>query len=119
MAHRFTAMVDMAKSPAEAKEDAMPMALREPNRYPSGLCIFLDEDMLEKLDLDADELPNVGEMIHLCALAKVTAVSQTEQQSEGSEKKRCCRIELQITHLATENEDRENDWYDEGESEAA
>jgi hypothetical protein len=123
MAHGFTAMVDMAESPAKLQEK-MPMEMPAPKTpvYPYGLSICLNEDQLDKLGLD-DELPGVGDMIHLCAIAKVTSVSQNETQIEGGEKKIICRIELQITHLATENEDRENrgdDWYGEQEkSEAA
>ena len=77
-------------------------------KYPYGLCISFDEDTLEKLGLDDGEMPEVGDMIHLMAMAKVTSVSENERESVGGATKKCCRIELQITHLATENEDTES-----------
>lgn len=109
----FNTMIDMAKSPEEVKEEtkmsvpAMGAALSAP-MYPWSLCIRLEDDTLEKLGLDG-EMPSVGEMIHLCAMAKVTSVSENEMEDgNGGKKSRRC-IELQITHLATESEDDEND----------
>lgn len=111
MAH-FATMVDLAKSPEEIAED-MPIVAKAVNAgkvsapvYPYGCCISLDEDVLEKVGLDG-ELPQVGEMIHLCAMAKVTSVSESEREDGNGGKSRCCRVELQITHLATESEDDE------------
>jgi len=108
----FTQMIDMAKSPDEVKEEtkggppAMGAAPSAPV-YPWGLCIRLEEDSLAKLGLDG-EMPSVGDMIHLCAMAKVTSVSENEMEDgKGGKTTRRC-IELQITHLATENEDQEN-----------
>ena len=109
----FSTMVDMAKTPEEVKKDA-PAAVTlgdTPPKvpvYPWGLCLSLDEDSLSKLKLDG-EMPSVGEMIHLCAMAKVTSVSENEMEDGNGGKKTCRRVELQITHLATENEDDENE----------
>lgn len=89
-------MVDMA-IPNDANDGvqiAMPTAAPKAPRYPYGLCIRMTDDDLKKVGLDGDR-PEYGEMIHLFAMAKVTCVSETG-------------IELQITHLATENEDQEN-----------
>jgi hypothetical protein len=120
----FSNMVDMAREPEEIKED-MPQVAEAPSApvYPYGLCLALTEDELEKLGLDG-ELPKVGMMIHLSAMAKVTSVSQNEREMPDGGKKNCCRVELQITHLATENEDDEDKemrhkaWYG-GEEKAA
>jgi hypothetical protein len=117
-------MVDMARDPEEIKED-MPKAIEPASGplYPYGLCISFDEDTLEKLGLDG-ELPKVGMMIHLIAMAKVTSVSQNEREKSDGSKENCSRVELQITHLATENEDseaqeiRHKAWYG-GEEKAA
>lgn len=105
-------MVDMAKSPEEVKEQtaqsvpAMGIAPSAPV-YPWGLCLRLEDDALEKLGLDG-EMPTVGDMIHLCAMAKVTSVSANEMEDgNGGKKTRCC-IELQITHLGVEDEDQES-----------
>lgn len=105
-------MVDMAKTPAEVKDD-MPvpimMADSKPSGpvYPYGLCICLTEEELEKLNLDGD-LPEVGDLVHLMAMARVTSVSQSEQQTGDGEKRQCSRVELQIIALKAEDEDRED-----------
>jgi len=106
----FQAMVDMAKTPAEAKKDSM--ATASPPKpsvptYPYGLCISLNEEDLAKLGMGDGDLPAIGDMIHLAAMAKVTSVSENQNTAEDGTVKKCCRIELQITHLATENEDEE------------
>lgn len=104
-------MADMAKTPDEVKRD-MPMAMPSSASkatapvYPYGLCISIDQDDMAKLGL-AGDLPQVGEMIHLAAMAKVTSVSENEREDTDGKKSKCCRVELQITHLATENEDDE------------
>lgn len=135
----FQSMIDMARTPAEVKTEVAKMvdmpapAMAKPSvpTYPYGLCISMDEECLKKLGLDGD-LPEVGEMIHLAAMGKVTSVSENEREGTDGSKERCCRVEIQITHLATENEDDEADrematqqrrkrFYggDEGEAEAA
>lgn len=110
----FHAMVDMAKTPAEAKEDiaeSMPPTVSGGNPqtpvYPYGLCISFDEETLEKLGMGDDELPEVGDMIHLIGMAKVTSVNQNEMEDAGGNKTVKKRIELQFTHLAAEDEDDE------------
>jgi Major coat protein-like len=120
----FSTMVDMSRDQEEIKEDLPPPAGKEGGPlYPYGLCISLSEDELEKLGLDG-ELPQVGMMIHLSAMAKVTSVSQNEREQIDGTKTLCKRVELQITHLATENEDEEDKemrhkaWYG-GEEKAA
>lgn len=106
----FQAMVDMAKSPSEIKKDmpSLPASSKASvPTYPYGLCISLNEEDLAKLGMDAGELPKNGDMIHLAAMAKVTSVSTNQITDDGGATKDCCRVELQITHLATENEDEE------------
>lgn len=100
-------MIDMARTPEEVKKDQPPpIGEAVGPAYPWGLCISLEDDSLKKLKLDG-ELPSVGDMIHLFAMAKVTSVSENERENTRGEKTRCCRVELQITHLATEDEDNE------------
>jgi len=118
----FTKMIDMSKTPEEIKEDIKqsmpsPIAADKVPVYPYGLCISLSEEELTKLGLDGD-LPDVGDMIHLAAMAKVTSVSESEREDAQGNKTRCCRVELQITHMASEDEDREPgemNWYDSAE----
>lgn len=102
-------MVDMARTPEDLARSLMPMAQPTPSaQYPYGLSISLTHDELAKLGLDAN--CEVGDMLHLFAMAKVTNVN-----SNASESSQSCRIELQITHLAVESEDEENEEFDEAE----
>lgn len=109
---RFRAMKDMARTTEEKVEAMMPTVPADMPDYPYGLCISLTEAELEKLGLD-DEC-EVGDMIHLFAMAQVTSVSKT--QNDGGN---CCRIELQVTHLGCEDEDTETAEEAAGEDEEA
>jgi len=112
---RFGAMVDMAKTPDEVKDEigkdmpatASPDAKASVPVYPYGLCISLTEEELPKLGL-AGDLPEVGDMIHLTGMARVTSVSENEREMSDGTTQKCCRIELQFTHMSPiENEDDE------------
>ena len=98
---RIPAMVDLRRTPAENAEVSPPMGMSPP-AYPWGLCISLTEVELEKLSLPDDM--EVGDMIHMHCMAKVTSVSKTDNESTGP----CCRVELQITNMVSEDEDEEN-----------
>lgn len=92
---------DMAKSPEEMKE-SMDCQMPGMNLYPYGLCISLDQESLEKLEL-VDEL-QIGDMIHLFCLAEVTSISKnTTDKGEQN------RAELQIKFMAADEEDEENE----------
>lgn len=109
----FQTMVDMARTPVDVKKEikAMSSPPISPDAtapvYPYGLCLTLTQDELDKLGLDGD--CGVGDMIHLAAMAKVTSCSESERETADGKKEKTCRIELQITHLATENEDEEGE----------
>lgn len=96
-------MTDMALTPSEAVEQTMPMSLANTPRYPYGLCISLCQDELEKLGFAAGDM-EVGDVVHLHALAKVTSVSQNE--TEGGMNS---RVELQLVMIEIESEDAENE----------
>ncbi len=106
--HTLAAMVDMAQSKEEIK-DNYPTSVAESDKsgpiYPWGLCLRLSEKELVKLNLD--EQPEIGDMIHLFAMAKVTSVSANS--TEGGESR---SVELQITQMAVENEDEEDEAMD-------
>ncbi len=88
----------------EEKLDAvMPIAMPSKPDYPYGCRICLTEKEFEKLGLDPAEACIDG-VIHLHALGRVTSVSKTEGP-EGE----CCRVEIQLTDMAVESEDEEND----------
>lgn len=100
-------MVDMKRTPPEKKAEAVSVAGTDDGpMYPYGLCLSLGEEEMAKLGLDAD--CTVGETVHLFALAKVTSCSSNETENGGKR----CRIELQITDMAAESEDDENEEMD-------
>lgn len=101
---RFHKMVSMVRTPDEKLEqrerDSYPPAISAMPDVPYGLCISLTEVELEKLDLEDD--CEVGDIIHLFAMAKVTSVSKRDT-GDGCD----CRVELSITDLAVEDESTE------------
>lgn len=108
---------DMANKPSEEKEKAE--AIIAPSKYPYGLCLRLDEDVMAKLGLDPDDA-EVGDTVELQAVAKITAVSQNSRETEDGSKD-CACVELQITDMAVGEDDDERDekrrgrWYSEDE----
>lgn len=95
------AMIDMKKTDQEKAMDAFPTSVSCQSDYPYGLCISLCQDELEKLGLP--EL-NVDDMVHMHCMAIVTSVSKNA--TSGSDP--TCRIELQITHMSSEDETEED-----------
>lgn len=96
---QIIAMKDMAKTPAEMKAELIPVVepLGAVNEYPYGLCLCLDEDSITKLGIDP--LPEVGDGAQIIAMVKVTSVSSRDT-GDGP----CRRVELQITHLAIDED---------------
>lgn len=104
--------VDMAKSLTDAEKEASSMMpLADVNKYPYGLCISLSQHELDKLNVDHSDW-EVGAVFHLHALAKVSSISSNETESGEH-----CNVSLQITHLAGESEDAENENAEEDEME--
>ena len=100
----FVRMVSMERTPEEkaeqrAREMFLP-AIGDMPDVPSGLCICLTEVELEKLNLDDD--CEVGDMIHISGMARVTSISKNETDNGCH-----CRVELAITDLAVEDESTE------------
>lgn len=98
MVDKLPSMVSMEM---DSKEKAEMLTASLP-RYPYGLCLSLCQDELDKLGIEVGEV-GVGDMLHLHCLAKVTSVSSNENE-DGS----YSRVELQVTHIAAEDEDEEN-----------
>ena len=94
----WSSLVDMELSDEEKLDAVLPMPMDKPD-YPCGLRICLTEQELEKLGLD--DSCDIGDMIDLRCFAVVTSCSKTDVG--------CCRIELQITHMACENEMTEDE----------
>lgn len=100
---QMISMKDMSKTPAEIQDELSPAPSTKAeriNEYPYGLCICLDEDSINKLQIE--NMPEVGDGIMLMAVAKVTSVSSMETAA-GARR----RIELQITHMELEEGDDE------------
>jgi len=96
-------LVDMRMTPSEAADFCCPNPNDAP-AYPYGLCISLCTDELEKLGIDFEELC-VGDIVHLHALAMITSKSSSERQNDKPNQ----RVEIQITHMAGEEEDEEDE----------
>lgn len=110
----FDKMVNMARTPMEMEENAAPASLRE-NIYPYNLCISLTQEELDKLGLNCDDAAcEVGNYVHLHALAEVVSKSKNDT-GEGPRHS----LNLQITHLEIEDEGAENSAADEDMAGAA
>lgn len=103
-------MVDLARTAEELKKDKdipAPVAAKISSpTYPWGTTLCLNDETLAKLGIEGD-LPDVGDTIHIAAMCRVTCASETENTTPDGGKETCRRIELQITHMACENEDEE------------
>jgi len=106
-------MVDLANTPQEIKEDVAgysvpsPVGISSGPLYPYGLCLRLEEKTLDRLGM-AEDLPEVGDVIHIVGMAKVTSVSENETETTDGERQHRCCVELQITHMGAEDEDMED-----------
>lgn len=99
-------MVDMKRTPAEkteAYEYDVPSPMNQPD-YPYGLSISLCEEELDKLNIDYEDVAP-GDLVHMHSMCMVTSVSKNDNQHSGP----TCRIELQITHIAAEDESEEDE----------
>lgn len=92
-------MLNMQLTKTEAKEESG----NEPYlpKYPYGLCLYLDDETLEKLGIT--ELPKVGTVMTLTAQVKVTSVRSSETQTEKSkgetDENTNSSVDLQITDM--------------------
>lgn len=100
---KMRAMQSMELDDEDKLDTIMPIPMASKPDYPYGLRICLTEKEFEKLKLDPSAA-EVGGMVHLHAMARITSVSSSE-----GEMGHCCRVELQIENLAIESEDEENE----------
>lgn len=96
-------MVSKLPHMTDMRKEASPIMgqLGQPE-YPCGLQIHLGGDELKKLDMSDDV--EVGDMIHMHVMAKVTSVSASDHEAFGKSNS----VGLQITHISAESEDAEN-----------
>lgn len=100
---RFHQMISLVRTEEDKErevEEMKPTVATIPD-VPYGLRICLTQDELEKLDIDYSDC-EVGDQIHIFGMAEVTSVSCSKSDSGEN-----VRIELSITHMAVEDEDRE------------
>jgi hypothetical protein len=101
-------MIDLKRTKEEKKESVAESPIDAVSDYPYGLCISFDEDTLEKLGLEEEDV-EVGDMIHIHALGKVTSVSRYDNETNGP----CSRVEVQLTNMVgvedEESEDEESE----------
>lgn len=96
MLHTHT-LVNMKLSKADRdKSTEMVMPAEDAPRYPWGLSVSLDNEVLEKLGMK--ELPEVGDELELLARVTVTRVSSTDQAEGGPSRD----VGLQMTEMALE-----------------
>lgn len=100
-------LVDMARTDADKKAAQKRMeAMMESDGpdYPYGLSLCLGKDELEKLGIT--DLPDVGDEMHIYAVAKVTNVHQSASESGDDSR----GITLQICQMGTmEADDADED----------
>lgn len=101
MARAWSKFQSMELTDDEKLDSIAPIPMPDLPSYPPGLRICLTQDELGKLDLDDD--CEVGDMIDLRALGRVTSVSMNDGLTG-----RCCRVEIQIEEIALEIEDLED-----------
>lgn len=96
--------VNLKKSPDELTKDGhcLPCDVGSyaQDVYPYGLCLYLDDSTLKKLDLDTDV--DAGDQILMACVCKVTSVTKNDT-TEGQR----MRVELQITDIALEDHEEE------------
>lgn len=93
-------LVSMKIDAKARQEKYSESAMVDRPEYPWGLQLNLDEEAIEKLDID---LPEVGKDMLIMARVSVTSVSQQESASGGKNR----GISLQITDLCLEKDSGE------------
>lgn len=95
------ALIDMQLDRKEAQEEAGASPSDNLPKYPYGLCIYLDDETLEKLGLT--QLPKVGTTLQLTAMVKVTGTRsheiQTEKESGEPDENTSSSVDMQITAM--------------------
>lgn len=94
------ALINMQLTQQEAKEHDIATPVGEGTdapRYPYGLTLHLEDEVLEKLGMST--LPDVGKKMTLVAKVEVTTVNQHQSQ-EGKDQS----VSLQITDMELKEE---------------
>lgn len=92
------ALVSMKRTAKEKKEEKTLLATSEPEEFPFGLSIHIEDDELNKLGFS--ESPEVGAEMLLTAKVKVTSMSESKHMMDNEENR---SISLQITDMGLES----------------
>lgn len=91
-------LVNMKIDPAAEKAKyAEPSTLVESPRYPYGLCLELDDEVMKRLKLA--EMPEVGGTMLLTAKVTVTGCRENQYQNAEGKAETRASCSLQITDL--------------------
>ncbi len=94
------ALKDMKLTEAEIKKQRSDMPMPEPRKFPYGLTVHLDEEVISKLDMG--DMPDAGDEMMLVAKVKVETVSSTDKAKGGKDRS----LGLQITHMSIQGGDK-------------
>jgi hypothetical protein len=91
-------MIDLKQKPPSKKDKAEPCCIDSYEKYPWGMRLNFDTDVLEKMGLDLKTL-KVGGAIVIKAKGSVIEVSETERVKGKPSK----RLEIQIEQIGLED----------------
>ena len=98
------AYTDLSIEPGEDPVSQTILSDAPPRQYPSGLCLCLDGQTLKALSFEPADMPEVGDVLHFSAFAKVTSYTASDGEYGAN-----CSISLQITDMSViENESDED-----------
>ncbi len=89
----MTSLINMETTPAEAQEMVSPPSAADVPKYPWGLELCLNDDVLEKLGVKS--LPTVGTEVTIVAKASVSATRENSTEGDGVSQ----NMSLQITDM--------------------
>lgn len=94
-------LVNLELKPAEAEAETTEAKENEKPIYPYGLCLHITDETLAKLGLEGCD---VGDELHIMAVAKVIGTS--EQEYEGGKH---ATLDVQITEMGCEMAEEEEE----------
>lgn len=93
------ALKSMKLTAAQRSEEVAEIKDPKPPVYPSGLCLYLDDEALKLLGIERME---IGTVVKIAALARVVSGSEYEREGEdgAAEKDECMSVQITDMNLA-------------------